>query len=285
MFCGFPLGAVVGAVGSAPLIATFGWKAVFIGGGLIPMLLLPLLIRIVPESAAWLRRRGRTNQIERILEHMGRRQDWDGDISDIAEERPSVAITAAFQQGRALGTILFACAFFVSLLGVYLLVSWVPTIAAQAGHSVKASIMAAAVLNLTGIIGSLLIARANDRLNPYLVVSGAFAFGALAILVLALTFDVGAAIFPFTIVAGLLCIGAQVSLVSLASAYYPVEVRARGLGILMAAGRVGAIAGPLVGGMFIDESHAGKVLAYVVGTAFFLAGSAVFLSRRSSPAS
>lgn len=283
MFCGFPLGAVVGAVGSAPLIAAFGWKSVFIAGGLIPLLLLPLLAWIMPESIAWLRRRGRADEIGRILERMGGRENCDGNVSDVAEGHPSVAITAPFQQGRALGTVLFAWAFFVSLLGVYLLVSWVPTIAAQAGHSIKASIMAAAVLNLTGIIGSLLIARANDRLNPYRVVSGAFALGALGILILALTFDVGAAIFPFTIVAGLLCIGAQVSLVSLASAFYPVEVRARGLGILMAAGRVGAIAGPLVGGIFIDKSGAGEVLAYVIGSAFFLAGPAVFLSRRSSP--
>jgi MFS family permease len=244
--------------------------------------LLPFLASIVPESIAWLRRRGRADQIEQILERMSRSQDWDHEISDVADEPPSVAVMAPFEQGRALGTILFAWAFFVSLLGVYLLVSWVPTIAAQAGHSVKASIMAAAVLNLTGIIGSLLIARANDRLNAYLVVPGAFALGALGTLILALTFDVGVAIFPFTIVAGLLGIGAQVSLVSLASAYYPVEVRGRGLGILMAAGRVGAITGPLVGGMFIDESRAGEVLAYVVGAAFFLAGAAVFLSRRPS---
>jgi AAHS family 4-hydroxybenzoate transporter-like MFS transporter len=53
-FSGIPLGSVIGSVLSSQLIPAFGWQSVFIAGGLLPLLLLPLIAVCVPESIRFL---------------------------------------------------------------------------------------------------------------------------------------------------------------------------------------------------------------------------------------
>src|SRR5258708_13491249 len=54
MFCGFPLGAVLGGLLSAQLMPKFGWPAVFYLGGILPLVLLPFLWAWLPESIRFL---------------------------------------------------------------------------------------------------------------------------------------------------------------------------------------------------------------------------------------
>ena len=50
MFCGFSIGAALGGFLAADLIPRFGWRSVFIVGGIAPLLLLPVLVWRLPES-------------------------------------------------------------------------------------------------------------------------------------------------------------------------------------------------------------------------------------------
>ena len=54
MFCGFPLGAVIGGVAAAGIIPAFGWQTVFYVGAAIPALLLPVIWTVLPESVRFL---------------------------------------------------------------------------------------------------------------------------------------------------------------------------------------------------------------------------------------
>src|SRR5882757_9052042 len=78
MFCGFPLGAVIGAIASTRLLPIYGWQAVFLTGGVLPLLLLPLVILALPESIRWLAARNRQDAISRVLTRMRRRGLWNG---------------------------------------------------------------------------------------------------------------------------------------------------------------------------------------------------------------
>jgi AAHS family 4-hydroxybenzoate transporter-like MFS transporter len=53
-WCGFALGAVLGGLISVPLIANFGWAAVFVAGGLQPLCTVPLILFVLPESIKFL---------------------------------------------------------------------------------------------------------------------------------------------------------------------------------------------------------------------------------------
>ncbi|MBL4801586.1 MAG: MFS transporter [Emcibacter sp.] len=277
MFCGFPLGAVIGAIGSAPLIEIYGWQVVFLVGGMAPLLLLPVLFFVLPESMDWLAKRGEHEKIHSILSRIGKADVWDKVCEKTNEDVRQGNFLLIFKEGRAFKSMMLAITFFVSLMAVFLLVSWIPAIAVQSGYDVKVSIMAAAVLNLMGIIGSLSISALSDRFIPHKIVAYAYTVGAVSIFLLLLLLDIESAIFPFAVLAGFFCIGAQVSLVPIASIFYPVDIRGTGIGFMMAVGRCGAIVGPLVGGLLIDGENAGFYLFSIIGIIALIASFSIWL--------
>src|ERR1700709_992331 len=70
MFCGFSVGAALGGLLAAALIPQFGWRSVFVVGGLAPLLLVPILALRLPESVRFLALTGRAN--ERVAQLLGR---------------------------------------------------------------------------------------------------------------------------------------------------------------------------------------------------------------------
>jgi len=277
-FCSFPLGAVLGGIVSGVMIQDHGWHIVFWLGGLVPLVLLPVIAFWLPESLAWLARRGRREEIAQIVGRMHRADLWDGHLAAPGKRKPSgEGVLHVAREGRAGVTLLLGLAFFVSLLLTYLMVNWVPTLAVRSGSTIRQGAFASSVLNLAGIIGGLVISRISDKRVPYAVVAVAYALGAAGVFMLSMMADLASTIFLFTLVTGFFCIGAQVTLVSLASAYYPVEVRSSGVAVVSAVGRLGAIAGPLIGGLLIDGSNPGVALGWVVGSSALVAASAVWL--------
>src|ERR1700675_4845458 len=61
MFCGFSAGAALGGLLAAALIPQFGWRSVFVVGGLAPLLLVPILALRLPESVRFLALAGGAN--------------------------------------------------------------------------------------------------------------------------------------------------------------------------------------------------------------------------------
>ena len=143
--------------------------------------------------------------------------------------------------------------FFMSLLDIYFLSNWLPTVLNDLGASISRAAMIGSMLQVGGIVGTLALGRAIDR----------FSFRALALVYFVAVFAVGAigqlghsamlvtmAIFA----AGFCIVGGQIAVNALAVAFYPTSVRATGVGWALGIGRVGSIVGPLVGGaLLIDE--------------------------------
>ena len=66
MFTGYPLGIVLGAILSMFMLEDFGWRIMF-GIGMIPLLLIPFIIRYLPESIQFLLSRNRQEEVDKIL--------------------------------------------------------------------------------------------------------------------------------------------------------------------------------------------------------------------------
>jgi AAHS family 4-hydroxybenzoate transporter-like MFS transporter len=280
MFCSFPIGAVLGAIAGGPSIAHFGWQVVFLAGGALPLLMIPVIAVYAPESIAWLADRGDVARTSRIVERLGRLAAWNGSLARPAAlkaERASVFDIMA--DGRGPVTLLLGTAFFLSLLLVYLLVNWLPSLAVSAGKTVTQGALTAAALNMSGVIGSLIFAQIGDRKGAHLAIALAYGLGAILILALAGLADVGRAVFLFSVLAGFFCVAGQMCLIAVATVIYPVELRGSSVGVLMAVGRLGAIAGPIVGGLLIGGEQPGQRLAWVVAGASLLAGAAVWAAR------
>jgi MFS transporter, AAHS family, 4-hydroxybenzoate transporter len=285
MFCGFPLGAVVGGAAAARLLLSHDWHVLFIVGGAAPVLLFPVVWLALPESIRWLAVHHRNAAIGRVLARMHRREHWDGRTgvgSDSAlvsaaagGDGRSGTVARLFESGRHAGTLLLWLTFFLSLLLVYLLVSWIPTLAQQGGRGAGSGAFAAAVLNLGGIAGSAGAARLSDRFGPYTVVSASYFTGAALVLAIGLGTPFAAGIYWFAATAGLFCIGAQLCVVALASEFYPVELRATGVGWAVGVGRIGAITGPLVGSLLIGAQSTHFALFAALAAISAAAGAAI----------
>ncbi|MDB5706970.1 MAG: hypothetical protein JWN66_4086 [Sphingomonas bacterium] len=274
MFCGFPLGAVAGGLAAAILIPTHGWPILFYIGGIVPLLLLPAIAFFVPESVRFLALRGRHEEAGKILRRMNGLEDWDREAPGAAADAGSIG--ALFRGGRALGTAILSVTFLLSLMLAYFLVNWLPLLAQQAGVGMKNAVLGVAALNLGAIFGCLIIGRLADRQGPALPIGCAYAAGGAAIAMIGQSAESGALLLTLCFVAGALSIGAQMCVVALGAIFYDTAVRATGVGWLLGTGRIGAIIGPILGGVLIARGVPASSLFVIAGGISLLAALGAF---------
>ncbi|MDB5458329.1 MAG: transporter, family, 4-hydroxybenzoate transporter [Caulobacteraceae bacterium] len=264
MFCGFPLGAVVGGLAAAAAVPKYGWESLFYLGSAVPLVLLPLLALCVPESIRFLAVKGKGAAIARILDRMGLDGAGVGELQAAPPTSPP-SMAALFTQGRALGTLLLSGTFLLSLLLSYFLVNWLPLVAHQAGIGIGSAVLGVATLNLGAIVGCLFIGRLVDRYGPAAPIATAYALGAVAIALIGLVGKSSVLFLVTTFVAGLFSVGAQMCIVALCATFYETSLRATGVGWAMGTGRIGAILGPVLGGMLIAAGMSAPRLFLVAG--------------------
>lgn len=282
MFCGFSVGAALGGLLAAALIPQFGWRSVFVVGGAAPLLLVPILALRLPESVRFLALTGRAHQ--RVAELLGlinpKAAFAPGTQFVIHEpELRGIPVLHLFRDGRAPVTLLLWVVFFMSLLDLYFLSNWLPTVLNDLGASMSAAAAIGSMLQVGGVVGTFALGSIIDR----------FSFRALALVYFIAVFAVGAigqlghsvlfvtmAIFA----AGFCIVGGQIAANALAAGFYPTPVRATGVGWALGIGRVGSIVGPLIGGALLSASWStASVFAAAAGAALCAALAAFSLSR------
>src|SRR5229473_908539 len=282
MFCGFSVGAALGGLLAAALIPQFGWRSVFVVGGVAPLLLVPILVLRLPESVRFLALTGRANdRVAELLALIAPKAAFAPATQFVIHE-PGLAgipVLHLFRDHRTLVTLLLWIVFFMSLLDLYFLSNWLPTVLNDLGASVSASAAIGSMLQVGGVVGTFALGSIIDR----------FSFRALALVYFLAVFAVGAigqlghsvvfvtmAIFA----AGFCIVGGQIAANALAATFYPTSIRATGVGWALGVGRVGSIIGPLVGGMLLTMKwSAGAVFLTAAVAALCAALAAFCLSR------
>jgi MFS transporter, AAHS family, 4-hydroxybenzoate transporter len=282
MFCGFSVGAALGGILAAAMIPQFGWRSVFIVGGVAPLLLVPILALKLPESVRFLALTGRANErVAQLLGFISPKTAFAPATQFVVNEPEltGVPVLHLFREGRTLVTLLLWVIFFMSLLDIYFLANWLPTVLNDLGASVSSAVLIGSMLQVGGVVGTFALGSVIDR----------FSFRALALVYFIAVFAVGAigqlghsvvfvtvAIF----VAGFCVIGGQIAANALAAAFYPTSVRATGVGWALGIGRVGSIIGPLVGGMLLTAEWSTASVFMAAAAAALCAALASFsLSR------
>ncbi|WP_011582227.1 MULTISPECIES: MFS transporter [Chelativorans] len=288
-WAGFGLGAVVGGLISVPLISHFGWPAVFIAGGILPLLLLPFIFFSVPESIKFLiLAGGKGAAVASILKLICPSGSFkDNDVFVLEESRPGRGqISALFKDGLAIGSIFLCLAFFMSLLLVYLFINWIPLLLRQAGLPLQHAVMGTIIFNLAGIIGSVFCTQLIDRkvARPVSILIAAYFIGAAAVFSIGYA---GTAFWPIMItifLSGFFIIGVQLSLNAFITNYYPTSIRGTGVGWSQVIGRLGSLLGPLIGGALVSQGMAPSQLFQVSAVAPLLACVSLLIFARLSRA-
>lgn len=278
--CGFTGGAVLGGVAAAALIPAWGWRSVFIVGGIVPLIFAAWAIPALPESLQFLvlRRRG-TDQVRR----------WLGRILPDAEEHPGeftvperaaegAPMAELFREGRAAVTSLLWVVAFLDLLVLYFLSNWLPTLAQDAGLTTSQAVLLGTTLQLGGVIGTVVMGPLIDRAGFHRVLVPSLIAAAVAIAL----FGAGlprAALFLVAAIAGYGVIGGTPGLNALAATIYPTSLRSTGIGWSLGIGRIGAVVGPVLAGALLAAGWSSGRL--YVGVAAVTGVSALLLVMMS----
>ncbi|MBI8076832.1 MFS transporter, partial [Pseudomonas aeruginosa] len=267
-------GAAGGFVAAA-FMDGFGWQAVFLAGGVTPLLLFPFLLLFLPESLPRLLRDAppyaRLRQLSKRMAPGWQPPPAEAD----AEPAASLTVLELFRHGYARPTLLLWATFFVSLILLYFMVSWLPSLLQESGLTRNAANLATSMFLFAGTLGAMLLAWLADRLRSKVRLLAAILAGAaLFTLLLGLNHDQPRWLLAFVFAAGFCIIGGQLTLNAFASNFYPAQVRATGTGWALGVGRFGSILGPLFGslllGMHISVEHIFMLAAIPAGLAALL---------------
>jgi AAHS family 4-hydroxybenzoate transporter-like MFS transporter len=272
MFCGFPLGAMLGGLISARMMPAYGWTSVFYLGGVAPLVLLPFLALLLPESARFLAQRN-PERLARQINRLGWAERWNGEAGLLAKG-PKTSVRGLFADGLASRTILLWITIFCSLLLSYFLLNWMPLLARRTGIGIQGAVLAVAAMNLGGIAGCLSMGWLADRYGAAKIIGSAFVLGGFAVAALGLNGGSSTLLISVGFVAGFLSIGAQQCTVALCPMYYSTSLRGTGVGWSMAAGRIGAIVGPVLGGVLLAAGLSAGTLFLIVGGVSLVAAAA-----------
>jgi AAHS family 4-hydroxybenzoate transporter-like MFS transporter len=283
-----PVGGVMAGLVAAWLLPSQGWPALFVVGGVLPLVLAMVIAIALPESPQFLATKpGRRRQLERIAGRLG--AEIRDDVAPPLTGAGSVAkegYRALLSSGERATSLLLWFQFAGVLTAAFTVFNWLPVFSVSRGLDMAAAGTLLAAFNFGGmggaLVGALLIDRRGSR--GLTVIFGAG--GALACLLALAAFRAGAPM-PVLVatlaLAGLFIAGLQPMLFAIAANAYPVSRRSTGVGAALAIGRVGAIASSFIGAVLVGAG-AGAFFAFLC-TMMLIVTAALWFMPRHVPAS
>jgi len=289
MLSSITIGSAVGGVLAARLIPVAGWQGVFWVGAMLPIAITPVLALWLPESLSVLAARSHRGSLDATLRRIDRRLGVAPDTPRVAppEHHPGFLPFHLFREGRAMATVVLWAIFFMSLLDIYFLNNWLPTLFDARGLGVNAAIFISVMFQFGGAIGSFALGWLIGRVGFFPVLGLNFLVGCAAVAALGSS-ATPAFLAPCAFVAGACVVGGQGGCNALAVHAYPEFIRSTGVGWALGIGRVGSIVGPLIGG-FMLAAHwtvpalfaASAVPQAIAGVLAILIGTLVHRTMRA----
>jgi len=280
---GFPLGGLVGGSAAALIIASHGWRGVFVFGAVLTGALALLAAAFIPESMAYLSRRGTPTAAAR-LEKLRARLDVDGlETAPAGSGTPGrTSWRSLFRHGGAgrIAALCVACAFLSA--GFYFVLSWTPRLLQSSGWSAQQGIGGAILINLGGIVGCVLITIGGLRLTARTLTTAFAVLGAVALVAFSLWATSLGSTLVLAVLLGVTLNAAIVGLYAVIPAVFSPEIRATAAGIGIGVGRIGAIVAPLVAGALVDTGRSMSTIFFLFAVPVALGALSTLLIR--SPA-
>lgn len=251
MFCGFNLGMAGGGFVSAKLIPAFGWHSLLLIGGLLPLLLTLVLLLWLPESARYLVVRNKGDErVRRVLAPIAPSEVAVASSFSVPEQQAVQSrnvFRVIFSGTYSAGTLLLWLTYFMGLVIVYLLTSWLPTLLRDSGASLEQAASIGALFQLGGVLSAVGVGWAMDRFDPHRVIGVFYLLAGVFAWLVGQSLGQMTLLATLVLVAGMCINGAQSAMPSLAARFYPTQGRATGVSWMLGIGRFGAILGAWIG--------------------------------------
>jgi MFS transporter, AAHS family, 4-hydroxybenzoate transporter len=256
-----PLGGFVAAELAARIIPAYGWRSLFIVGGIVPLVLAAILWKILPESPRFLaQRRERWPELTALLRRIGHTVPSDVEYMETAAPGAPPAKKASigdlFAPLYARDTMGLWGSFFFCLMVNYVAIQLVPTMLAGAGFTQPAASRGLTMVNIGGVIGAVVGALVIQRLGSRVTMLGMSIAAVVCSLIMARMpldpADAFALMGMFLVTGGLLN-AVQTTMYALAANVYPTGIRSTGVGTAVAFGRIGNVLAVYVGNYALEQ--------------------------------
>ena len=253
MFSGYAIGGMLSAGLGIMIVPSMGWEWMFYLG-IIPLFLLPLIWKFLPESLGFLMRQGKEAEVRKILPKVAPELNITAEDQLVREEvvvkKSVVPVGQLFAEHRGVSTLAFWVSFFCCLLMTYALSTWLPKFMEQAGYELKAGLSFLFAMNIGAMIGAIGGGWLADKFNIKAVLVAFLLLGSAAFVCLGYKAPVPV-LYVLVTIAGATTIGTQIVLYSYVAIFYPLKIRSTGIGWASGVGRIGAIVGPILGGWLV----------------------------------
>ena len=236
--CGYSIGSGLAALIGKALMEVFGWQVVFFAAG-APLILIPFILRFVPESLPFLLERKRDAEVRRIVSKLAPGQELQAQfVVPQEDEGEKAPIGRLFRDGRAFSSLMFCLAFLTSLFTVYALSSWLTKLLAMSGFSVGSALNLVLATSIGGVVGALSSGWLADKLHIKWVLMACYMLTGVSVIVMGYGTSPSTALFVAGAV-GAFSQSMNILTYAYVSQFYPSSVCSTGVGFASGVGRIG----------------------------------------------
>ncbi|MBD8688735.1 MULTISPECIES: MFS transporter [unclassified Rhizobium] len=274
MYSGYSIGILAAALCSRTFLADYGWRMIVLFGA-APLLVVPLFYFLLPESVETLVLQGKHEQAAKTAKRMGIGVPQNIIGSSNAPGWNAV-LRAIFSREKAFETVCFWGGLFLGLLLVYGLAQWLPQIMRQNGYDLGDSLLFLAVFSLSSAIGGITLGTWADKFGVKRTVALSYLVGAVGIAALTIKSSI-VMNYVFVAVAGFGTVSASLILTGFLAQRLDPTIRSAGIGFALSFSRIGALTGPLLGGLIASTSLAPAWNFYIFAAVAAVAALATML--------
>ncbi|WP_367318849.1 MFS transporter [Streptomyces sp. HUAS ZL42] len=262
LFSGFPEGGIIAAFAAIFAIPRFGWQAMFLIGLLPLVLVVPLALRFLPESIAFLVAKRRHTEAERTADR------WNIALDETKTAAPESgtprsgdssggmsSVKALFSRAHVVATLCFLLMTCLCLFMIYGFNTWLPEIMHRAGYSSGSALGFLLVFNLGAVVGTLAISPAADRLGSKPIITTTLLVSSVSVILLSLRLPT-TVLYAAVALGGVGAMGTQTFVLAHVSEHYPVRMGATAMGWTLGFGRPGSMLAPPLLGLIIGAGPA-----------------------------
>jgi benzoate transport len=254
---GYPTGAMMTSVVAGYILPEYGWRMMFLFGGVVTVSMVIVAWLMIPESLKYLIEKKPNNALEKINKILLKlnapsinelppsNNDREVTVSMIGNMR--MLLSPKFRRLSLMLWTSFFCAFGT----LYFLMSWIPKLMENAGYDMAVGRDAFLLFNLGGVIGIYLLGILSVKWKLTNLILNLSLVSAVSMIIFALVPNQLNILFILILLIGILQQSAFTGLYGVAAKAYPTEIRSTGVGWAIGLGRSGAVVGPAVAGYLI----------------------------------
>lgn len=275
---GYPVGGIIAGLASVSLFGEYGWRSVFVLGGVLSLAMIPLVYWRLPESVDFLLQRQRKpSTLARVNSLLARMNQ--AELSELPAlnslNNSKAAVAEIFSREYLARTFAIWICFIMVMSAWYFVISWTPKVLVDAGLSRNAGISGGMLLSIGGVVGGLIVGWLSSWLRVSSLCAG-FMLAAVAVMSVFGRLDVNLTIMLMVaFLIGVLIAGSMIGLYITVPSLYPTRIRNTGTGWALGIGRFGAVIGPYLAGVLISIGWDRASLYFALALPLFISAGAL----------